>query len=64
MNRDGMKDSFARYAGRPFNGGRPTVHSQGANVARLDEHVERVAFRDLWEFRNQRMVHSFWHLTD
>jgi len=64
MNHDGMKDSFDAYPDWPFNHGRPTVHNNGANVTLLDGHVERVPFPKLWEFRNNKMVHSFWYLED
>lgn len=64
MTGDGMKDSFGAYPGWPFNHGRPTVHSNGANVALLDGHVERVPFKKLWDFTNNRMTHSFWYLED
>jgi prepilin-type N-terminal cleavage/methylation domain-containing protein/prepilin-type processing-associated H-X9-DG protein len=65
-NKDGMMDSMSgvyttEYA---FNNGRPTVHNSGANVTLLDGHVERVPFKKLWEWRNNRIVHSFWYLED
>ena len=66
INRDGMMDSMngvytTEYS---FNNGRPTVHNNGANVALLDGHVERVPFKKFWEWRNNRIVHSFWYLED
>ena len=63
---DKMMDSHEGvYAGEfSFNDGRPTVHSSGANVTLLDGHVERVAFKKLWEWRNNKIVHSFWYLED
>jgi len=66
LDSDGMKDSSGGVnAGEfPFNDGRPTVHSSGANVALLDGHVERVRFKKLWEWRNNKIVHSFWYLED
>jgi prepilin-type processing-associated H-X9-DG protein len=66
VNRDGMMDSNdAVYAGQfPFNTGRPTVHNNGANVTLLDGHAERVLFKKLWEWRNNRIVYSFWYLED
>jgi prepilin-type N-terminal cleavage/methylation domain-containing protein/prepilin-type processing-associated H-X9-DG protein len=64
MTRDGMADSFAAYPGWPFNHARPTVHNNGANVALLDGHVERVPFRQLWDFRSGKVTHSFWYLED
>jgi prepilin-type processing-associated H-X9-DG protein len=62
LNSDGMKDSNngVNVGEFPFNNGRPTVHSLDANVALLDGHVERVPFKKLWEWRNNRIVHSFW----
>jgi prepilin-type N-terminal cleavage/methylation domain-containing protein/prepilin-type processing-associated H-X9-DG protein len=48
----------------PYNNGRPQVHSTGANVALLDGHVERVAFKKLWEQKSGKMVHSYWYLED
>ncbi len=65
-NRDGLPDSMdAVYTTEfPFNNGRPTVHSSGANVTLMDGHVERVSFKKLWELRNGRVVHSFWYLED
>jgi len=66
VNGDGMMDSSGGvYAGEfSFNNGRPTVHSSGANVALLDGHAERVPFKRLWEWRNNKIVHSFWYLED
>ena len=62
---DGAKDTKAGWdAGFAYNMGRPTVHNNGANVALLDGHVERVAFRRLWEVQGNRVVHSFWYLDD
>ena len=66
LNKDGMMDSNSGvYAGEfAFNDGRPTAHSSGANVTLLDGHVERVAFKKLWEWKNNKIVHSFWYLED
>jgi prepilin-type N-terminal cleavage/methylation domain-containing protein/prepilin-type processing-associated H-X9-DG protein len=66
VNRDGMPDSMdAVYTTEfAFNNGRPTVHNNGANVTLLDGHAERVPFKKLWEWRNNRIVHSFWYLED
>lgn len=66
VNRDGMMDSSdGVYAGEfSFNNGRPTVHNNGANTALMDGHAERVAFKKLWEWRNNKVVHSFWYLED
>jgi prepilin-type N-terminal cleavage/methylation domain-containing protein/prepilin-type processing-associated H-X9-DG protein len=66
LNRDGMMDSMdAVYTTEfPFNNGRPTVHNNGANVTLLDGHVERLPFKKLWEWRNNKIVHSFWYMED
>ncbi|MCC6820533.1 MAG: prepilin-type N-terminal cleavage/methylation domain-containing protein [Verrucomicrobia subdivision 3 bacterium] len=66
LDGDGMMDSSAGvYAGEfSFNNARPTVHNNGANVALLDGHAERVPFKKLWEWRNRQIVHSFWYLED
>ncbi len=66
LNKDGMMDSDSGVnAGEyPFNDARPTVHNNGCNVTLLDGHVERVPFKKLWEWRNNRIVHSFWYLED
>jgi prepilin-type N-terminal cleavage/methylation domain-containing protein/prepilin-type processing-associated H-X9-DG protein len=62
MNRDGMLDSFGAYPGWPFNHARPTVHNNGANVALLDGHVERVPFKTLWHARGGMVTHPCWFL--
>jgi prepilin-type processing-associated H-X9-DG protein/prepilin-type N-terminal cleavage/methylation domain-containing protein len=63
---DGVGDSDANYA--PYSHGRPTVHNGGANVALLDGHVERVAFKKLWAITSTPTAgspaHSFWNLDD
>lgn len=60
---DSIPDTDPGYA--PYSHGRPTVHNNGANVTLLDGHVERVAFKKLWQVdRSSKMVHSFWHLED
>jgi prepilin-type N-terminal cleavage/methylation domain-containing protein/prepilin-type processing-associated H-X9-DG protein len=63
---DGVGDSDPSYA--PYSHGRPTVHNRGANVALLDGHVERVAFKQLWAITNSPTsgspAHSFWNLED
>jgi len=66
LNGDKSPDTCdAVYAGEyAFNNGRPTVHNNGANVALLDGHAERVPFKKLWEWRSGRIVHSFWYLED
>jgi prepilin-type N-terminal cleavage/methylation domain-containing protein/prepilin-type processing-associated H-X9-DG protein len=62
-DKDGVGDSDANYA--PFSHGRPTVHNNGANVALLDGHVERVAYKKLWAVKSGGLpVHSFWYLED
>ena len=66
VNRDGMMDSMdgVLTTESPFNNGRPTVHNNGANVTLLDGHCERVPFKKLWEWRSNRITHSFWYLED
>ena len=65
MNGDGVVDTMPQYAYAPYNWGRPTVHSSGANVTLLDGHVERVAFKKLWQVNPAgKVVHSFWYLED
>ncbi len=66
VNRDGLMDSMdAVFTTEfPFNNGRPTVHNNGANVALLDGHAERVPFKKLWEVRNGKVVHTFWYMED
>jgi len=63
---DGAPDTDPSYA--PYSHGRPTVHNNGANVALLDGHVERVAFKKLWATTNSPTAgapaHSFWNLDD
>ncbi len=63
---DGVGDSDPNYV--PYSHGRPTVHNNGANVALLDGHVERVAFKKLWAITNSPTAgspaNSFWHLDD
>lgn len=60
---DGMNDTMGQY--KPFSHGRPTVHSQGANVGLLDGHVERVAYKKLWNIDGSgNVTHSFWWLDD
>lgn len=66
VNGDGMMDTSRAVATGefPFNCARPTAHNNGANVALLDGHAERVPFKKLWEWRNNKIVHSFWYLED
>jgi prepilin-type N-terminal cleavage/methylation domain-containing protein/prepilin-type processing-associated H-X9-DG protein len=63
---DGTPDSDPNYA--PYSHGRPTVHNNAANVALLDGHVERVAFKRLWAITNSPIAgspaHTFWNLED
>ncbi len=63
---DGAKDSNSGvYSGEfPFNNGRPTVHNNGGNVTLLDGHAERVTFKKLYEWQNNKPVHPFWNLED
>jgi len=65
LNRDGMVDTMSNYPDTAFNYGRPTVHSNGSNVTLLDGHVERVAFKTLWQVdTSKKVVHSFWYMED
>jgi len=60
---DGKNDSMAQY--KPFSHARPTVHNRGANVGLLDGHVERVAYKKLWNIDSSgNVTHSFWWLED
>ncbi len=60
---DGVPDTDPAYA--PYSHARPTVHNRGANVGLLDGHVERIAFKKLWEVdRRGMVVHSFWNVED
>jgi prepilin-type N-terminal cleavage/methylation domain-containing protein/prepilin-type processing-associated H-X9-DG protein len=60
---DGMVDTMEKY--KPFSHGRPTVHSGGANVGLLDGHVERVAYKKLWNVNAAgNVTHTFWWLDD
>ncbi len=62
-DKDAINDTMGQYA--PFSHGRPTVHNNGANVALLDGHIERVAFRKLWNIDAAgEVTHSFWWLED
>jgi prepilin-type N-terminal cleavage/methylation domain-containing protein/prepilin-type processing-associated H-X9-DG protein len=62
LDGDGMNDTRSNYS--PYNHARPTVHNNGANVTLLDGHVERVAYKKLWEFKGGKPTHSFWYLED
>jgi prepilin-type N-terminal cleavage/methylation domain-containing protein/prepilin-type processing-associated H-X9-DG protein len=60
---DGVPDTDPGYS--PYSHGRPTVHNNGSNIGALDGHVERVAFKKLWEIgRRGDMVNSLWYLED
>jgi prepilin-type N-terminal cleavage/methylation domain-containing protein/prepilin-type processing-associated H-X9-DG protein len=62
---DKVNDSMSAYTSTPFNYGRPTVHSGGANVTLLDGHVERVPFKKLWNVDAAgNVTHSFWYIND
>ncbi len=60
---DGMVDSGSATP-FPFNEGRPNVHNGGANVTLMDGHSERVPMKKLWEWRDDKIVHSYWYLED
>jgi len=65
LNGDGKLDTMPQYPDTPFNSGRPTVHSGGANVALFDGHVERVSFKLLWNVNAAgKVTHSFWYMED
>ena len=60
---DGVNDTLSSY--KPFSHARPTVHNNGANVALLDGHIERVAYKKLWQLDSAgNVAHSFWYLED
>jgi prepilin-type N-terminal cleavage/methylation domain-containing protein/prepilin-type processing-associated H-X9-DG protein len=60
---DGVNDTDPSYS--PYSHGRPTVHSNGANVTLLDGHIERVPFKKLWQINTAgKVVHPFWYLED
>jgi prepilin-type processing-associated H-X9-DG protein len=65
LNGDGKLDTMPQYPGTPFNSARPTVHNNGSNLTMLDGHVERVAFKKLWDIDAKKMVtHSYWYMED
>ncbi len=66
LNGDGQADTMPQYPDTPFNNGRPTVHSGGAELTMLDGHVERVSFKLLWAIdrRTGNVTHSFWFMED
>jgi prepilin-type N-terminal cleavage/methylation domain-containing protein/prepilin-type processing-associated H-X9-DG protein len=62
QNGDGYPDTMSNYPSTAFNWARPTVHNNGANVALVDGHVERVAFKLLWAVkRDVTPAHRFWY---
>ena len=62
---DTVADSMSGYPDTSFSYGRPTVHNNGANVAVLDGHVERVDFKKLWRLDGAgNVAHSFWYMED
>jgi prepilin-type N-terminal cleavage/methylation domain-containing protein/prepilin-type processing-associated H-X9-DG protein len=60
---DGSPDTMSNYPTTAYNWARPTVHDNGANVALMDGHVERVAFKVLWAVnkQNRTPAHRFWY---
>jgi len=60
---DGMPDSAAGFS-FAFNEARPKLHSNGANVALMDGHTEHVSYKKFWEWRNNKMAHSYWYYDD
>jgi prepilin-type processing-associated H-X9-DG protein len=59
---DGKIDTWPNY-GYAYNWGRPTVHSNGANVTTADGHVEHVSFRLLWQVTTtSEMVNKLWYM--
>jgi prepilin-type N-terminal cleavage/methylation domain-containing protein/prepilin-type processing-associated H-X9-DG protein len=59
---DGKIDTWPNY-GYAYNWGRPTVHSNGANVTTADGHVEHVSFRLLWQVTTTgEMVNKLWYM--
>ena len=61
-DQDGKQDSMSNYD-VAYNWGRPTVHNRAANVTAADGHVERVAFRLLWQRdASGEMVSDWWYM--
>jgi prepilin-type N-terminal cleavage/methylation domain-containing protein/prepilin-type processing-associated H-X9-DG protein len=56
---DGKKDTWPNY-GVAYNWARPTVHGGGSNLTAADGHVERVAFRVLWQLTPAGGMASQW----
>jgi prepilin-type N-terminal cleavage/methylation domain-containing protein/prepilin-type processing-associated H-X9-DG protein len=64
---DGKLDSMSGVytTEYPYNDGRPTVHSAGANVTLLDGHVERLPFKQLWALdKSHNVTCPYWYLQD
>jgi prepilin-type N-terminal cleavage/methylation domain-containing protein/prepilin-type processing-associated H-X9-DG protein len=62
LDGDTKNDSMSNY-GVSFNWARPTVHGGGANVTLLDGHVERVAYKKLWELDSSgNVAHPYWYI--
>jgi prepilin-type N-terminal cleavage/methylation domain-containing protein/prepilin-type processing-associated H-X9-DG protein len=65
LDGDGVRDTMPQYPNVPYNNACPRVHASGANVTLLDGHVERVAFKKLWNVDNTgKVTHSFWYMED
>ena len=65
LDHDGVVDTMPQYPDTPYNSGRPRVHNDGSNLALLDGHVERVAFKKLWQIdASKKVTHSYWYLED
>jgi prepilin-type N-terminal cleavage/methylation domain-containing protein/prepilin-type processing-associated H-X9-DG protein len=62
---DGKLDTMAQYPSVPYNFAQPRIHNDGANVALLDGHVERVPFKQLWRASaTGKAQHSYWYWED
>ncbi|MBM3834861.1 MAG: type II secretion system protein [Verrucomicrobia bacterium] len=65
MDKDGVVDTMPQYPDTPYNSARPRVHNDGSNLTMLDGHVERVAFKKLWQIDSaKKVVHSYWYMED
>jgi prepilin-type N-terminal cleavage/methylation domain-containing protein len=63
LDGDGVKDSYSDYE-VAYNWGRPTVHSNGGNVTLLDDHVERVPFKTLWQLdASGNVLNPYWYIN-
>jgi prepilin-type N-terminal cleavage/methylation domain-containing protein/prepilin-type processing-associated H-X9-DG protein len=60
LDGDGLLDSSTWSPGIPYNWGRPTVHNRGANITAADGHVERIAFKVLWQTSGSGDMASQW----